>query len=136
MGYPQTAKEKGHKHGEAFMLQWYHCSNCSHKERIWNSRDGITPFACGCPSCGEDMSHIEMYLDEYAPNHKLRIGQKFWRDGTPDEAQKIIESRIENFRDSYPISDEKKAELIADVRLNWLDGFNPWPELDVFMGDK
>ena len=35
-----------HNHAEAFKLMIYACENpdCLHQEKIWNSRDGVTPF--------------------------------------------------------------------------------------------
>src|SRR5438128_138761 len=50
---PQRTKH-GHIHGEAFMLMWYECRGCGARERVWNSRDGVTPFGMGCASCGTD----------------------------------------------------------------------------------
>lgn len=88
-----SAKEHGHTFGEAFMLMWYAC-DCGHRERIWNSRDGVTPFALMCPSCAGEMGtlrHIAWQWDKYAPDHKPHPGQRFFRDGTPDEAQAIMQ---------------------------------------------
>lgn len=127
--------ERGHVHGEAFCLMWYACKNCGHRERIWNSRDGVTPFGMGCPSCGGwDMLHVNFGLDQYAPEHKLHYGQRFWRDGTPDEAEAIMRERIESFRDEYPTTPEKEAELIARARnpdAEDSDFRRGWPMLDV-----
>jgi hypothetical protein len=63
-----------YQHKEAFALMWYACA-CGHRERFWNSRDGVTPFGgIECPSCGEKgmsmtggLSHIRFDLDEHAP---------------------------------------------------------------------
>lgn len=41
-----------YRHAEAFCLMTYLCKGCGHREVIWNSRDGVTPFAATCPSCG------------------------------------------------------------------------------------
>jgi hypothetical protein len=79
-----------YQHKEAFCLMTYACK-CGHRERIWNSRDGVTPFAAQCPSCDDGiMQHVDWALDRRAVEHKLRPGQKFWRDGTPDEAEAIM----------------------------------------------
>lgn len=59
----------GHNHAEAFCLMWYQCKDCGAKERIWNSRDGVTPFGMRCPSCGRaDYYHTYFGSDLYAPN--------------------------------------------------------------------
>lgn len=86
-----------HKHCEAFCLMQYACE-CGHRETIWNSRDGVTPFGIACPSCGQpSLRHVEWHLDEFAPDHRLNDGQRFFRDGTPDEAVAIIERRLARF---------------------------------------
>ena len=106
--------EHGHNHGEAFMLMTYACK-CGHREVIWNSRDGVTPFCMGCPSCGElSLQHINFRGDIYAPDHKTHPGQRFWRDGTPDEAEAIMRRRIERMRDAYPIPPDREAQLIRE----------------------
>lgn len=126
-----TAREYGHVHGEAFMLMWYACKACGHRERIWNSRDGVTPFGCCCPSCGDIMRHIDWQRDEFAPQHKLLPGQHFWRDGTPAEAEKIMRQRIERYREQFPQTPEQEAQLIREAREGKLNEFKPgWPMLD------
>ena len=129
-------------HGEAFSLMWYKCNHCYHTERIWNSRDGITAFTTTCPSCGTRMAlqHVDWNRDEHAPNHKLNWGQRFWRDGTPDEAEKFMRMRIEKMKGTeFEASEEYAAKLIADARnpKNVHDEFRPgWPVLDIYLGDE
>jgi hypothetical protein len=130
-------REHGHKHGEAFMLMAYACV-CGHRETIWNSRDGVTPFGTGCPSCGKpELRHVEWQRDVYAPDHKLHRGQRFWRDGTPDEAEAIMRRRIEMLKDKFPIEPERAARLIQSARDGSEDsGFRRgWPMIDIH-GDR
>lgn len=109
-------RNRGHQHGEAFMLMNYACQ-CGHREIIWNSRDGVTPFATGCPDCGEcKLQHVDWGRDVYAPDHALHHGQQYWRDGTPDEAEAIMRDRIVRLRSSYPVGPEREAELIRIAR--------------------
>jgi len=79
------------------------------------------------------MLHIEWQQDQYAPNHKLANGQRFWRDGTPDEAEAIMRRRIESMRDQYPLTPEEEARLIQRARdLNDEGEFRRgWPMLDI-----
>ncbi len=127
-----SARDHGHVYGEAFMLMWYRCQSCRHTERIWNSRDGVTPFGCGCPSCGGVMQHMDWALDRYAPEHKLHRGQRFWRDGTPDEAEAIMRRRIDSTRDRYALEPAEKAELIERCRNGQEHEFQEgWPMLDI-----
>lgn len=121
------------------MLMWYACTACWHKERIWNSRDGVTPFGLGCSSCGAIMNHVDWQADEYAPNHKLHRGQRFWRDGTPDEAEAIMRRRIESMRDQYPLPPEEEERLIRGARDaaetaddNFHEFQKGWPMLDIY----
>lgn len=127
---------RGHQHAEAFCLMTYTCDGkvtgaaigdgysratrslgCGHREVFWNSRDGVTPFAVSCPSCGGDLRHMHWQTDMYAPNHKPHYGQGVWRDGTPDEAEMIIRQRVEQMRGTqYTLSAERLALLIATVR--------------------
>ena len=102
-----------HRHVEAFKLMWYECG-CGHRERAWNSRDGVTPFGTQCPSCGGNLQHVDM--DEYAPAHQPFIGQLVWRDGTPDEAVRIIRRRIKIYNETE--RERYVDELIVNARLS------------------
>ncbi len=129
---------KEYVHGEAFCLMWYRCKSCEHAERIWNARDGVTPFGTICPSCGApDLLHVDWKLDECAPEHKLHPGQKFWRNGRREEARAAIERRIELFAErGQPVPPDVQKSMLADLekpsaeRWEFKDG---WPMLDIHM---
>lgn len=125
------------EHKEAFCLMWYACK-CGHRERIWNSRDGVTPFGTTCTSCGNIMDHVDWKSDLASQNHKLTVGQRFWRDGTPDEAETIMRRRIEKSKGGkWEPSPEVAAELIASARNESEGEFQKgWPALDVYLGPK
>lgn len=129
--YGKTAQERGHSHGEAFMLMTYACG-CGHRETIWNSRDGVTPFCLGCPSCGQlSLQHINWKRDVYAPDHKPHRGQRFFRDGTPDEAEAIMRRRIASMKDRYPLSPEDEERLIKESRDGTASEFQKgWPNVE------
>lgn len=109
---------------------WYAC-DCGHRERIWNSRDGVTPFGLQCPSCGgSSLDHVEFYRDTPAPDHRLNKGQRYFADGTAEDAVRIIERRIESFKAAGL---EPPAEILQSIRRSakeqtdeWLPG---WPKL-------
>lgn len=85
-------------HKEAFALMWYGCE-CGHRERIWNSRDGVTPFITACPSCGEsELQHIWWNKDETNPSHKPFHGQRVWIDMTREAAEVRAKAYIEHMR--------------------------------------
>lgn len=119
-----------HAHNEAFKLMTYACV-CGHRETIWNSRDGVTPFGMECQSCGGMyLRHIDWKSDVYAPDHQLHKDQRFWRDGTPDEAEAIMRRRIEAYRDEHPCTPEKEADLIRIAREGEGEFRQGWPMLD------
>lgn len=112
---------------------WYACRNCPHTERIWNSRDGVTPFCLECPSCGElSLQHVAWQMDAYRPNHKPNHGQQFFRDGTPDEAAEIMRKRLDSCKGTrYKLSPEEAEELIEKVRSGKTGEFQTgWPTVD------
>lgn len=118
--------------GEAFCLMWYKCA-CGHAERIWNSRDGITPFALGCPSCGKPtLTHGAWTTDIRAPQHPLHIGQRFWRDGTPDEAAAIMNARLDSCIGTvYEVTPERRELILKEVRSGGTEFQAGWPFLDI-----
>lgn len=92
----RAAKPEGipYNHREAFCLMWYACP-CGHRERIWNSRDGVTPFGTLCPSCERPtLQHVEFGRDECVPHHKPAIGQRTWVSMTRERAEALARRRI------------------------------------------
>ena len=78
---------RGYAHAEAFCIMWYSCP-CGHRERMWNSRDGVTPFNTSCPSCGGiDFAHSNFDADVHSRDHKPHPGQRVWVDMTPERAR-------------------------------------------------
>lgn len=130
----RSVKMRAHK--EAFALMWYACK-CGHRERIWNSRDGVTPFGgILCISCGGGglkggLSHVDFHLDEPAPDHQLRDGQLFFRDGTAEDAVKIIERRIVHFADAgKPIPDDIAEMFRQHAREQTNEWHEGWPMVE------
>lgn len=81
-------------HREAFALMWYGCA-CGHCERIWNSRDGVTPFGTCCPTCGAlSLYHIEFARDRCVPDHEPVIGQRVWIDMTREHAEFLARAAV------------------------------------------
>lgn len=119
-GQPLTAERRtarGHRHIEAFCLMWYACK-CGHQERIWNSRDGVTPFCTRCPSCGSpndlgSLRHVRWREDAYAPDHKPTFGQRVWVDMTRAAAEEYARGRIAAAR-------EAGHEIAADYDVEGL----------------
>lgn len=122
-----------YQHVEAFCLMQYACEDCGHNETIWNSRDGVTPFGCKCPSCGKTLRHVNFRGDKREVDHKLNQGQRFWRDGTTAEAEAIMRKRIETLKQHSTLSSGREEELFALIRSGKCSEFQTgWPFLDVF----
>lgn len=86
----QAKTQHGHSHKEAFCIMTYRCKDCGHEERIWNSRDGVTPFCIGCPKCkGHNHYHVDWYMDRYAPCHTvmLKPGDRYFITMTMERAR-------------------------------------------------
>lgn len=132
-----------YRHKEAFALMWYGCP-CGHRERIWNSRDGVTPFSgLLCPSCGgkgleaRGLSHIYFDQDQCTPNHKLQDGQQFFRDGTVEDAVAIIERRLVIFRERGQPAPDHVAERVRQDARNQTGEWNPgWPMVERYQAPR
>jgi len=125
-------KKRGCTHVEGFCLMWYMCSECGHTECIWNSRDGVTPFCVDCPSCGNpSLMHVAWRPDEFVMSHELNLEQRFFRDGTRDEAIEILKRRQKLLVSSqWPMSDSVLRSLINEIGTERSEFQNGWPMLD------
>lgn len=86
----QAAADVSRLHAEGHALMWYACE-CGHRERIWNSRDGVTPFLLPCPSCGATtLEHVDRKSDELHPKYSPHEGQRVFVDMTRNQAERII----------------------------------------------
>lgn len=91
----EDKKMKGeYQHAEAFCLMMYKCDKCGHMEVIWNSRDGGIPYSVGCTECDGKSTPIMREHDVCKPDHKLKIGQRYFGNMTRDEYREFIMSRI------------------------------------------
>lgn len=73
-------------HGEAFCLMTYSCEACWHREVLWNSRDGVTPFGLACVSC-KSLKTYHVGRDKFAPLHIPPPGQRIFVDMTEEAAR-------------------------------------------------
>jgi len=120
---------RGHLHAEAFCLMWYACK-CGHQERIWNSRDGVTPFGMQCPSCGSpsemgSLMHVRWREDLYAPGHVPAPGQRIWIDMTWEAAEAYAEQRIAAAENRGIVIDPARRESLARSILGEHGGSAP-----------
>ena len=124
------------QHGEAFHRMLYRCEDrggCGFEEWIWNSRDGVTPFCIDCRRCGKDANHVEWTRDEYRPDYTPQPGERFFRDGTPEEARAIFRRRLEQGKGTpYEVPEVEWDVWIAEALSGRSSEFQPgWPHVQV-----
>ena len=86
----KAAADVSRLHADGFALMWYACA-CGHRERIWNSRDGVTPYVVPCPSCGaSSLTHVDWHDDQTRPTYTPHEGQRVFVDMTRAQAEQIV----------------------------------------------
>lgn len=120
-----------YNHKEAYCLMWYQ-SKGGHKIRIWNSRDGVTPFIIYI--CGQEYQHVMWQLDDCQPGYKLSGGDLYFRDFTEDEAKFFAKRRLDSCKGTaYEVpenSEHYERTLSAIIEDIYKDGKSP--KLDIF----
>lgn len=109
----------GFIHKEAFCIMEYHCKKCNKSEKIWNARDGVTPFMLGC-KCGGEMRHINWHGDKREVEHIPQDGERIFIT-LPKEIHDIyMRKRIEAMweQGSYPMKDHFGSKQEAFKRLS------------------
>jgi len=101
-------------HSEAFCVMNYRCKKCNLEERLWNSRDGVTPFIIGC-KCGGEMSHVNWgddrrYID-FWPHSDMRV----FVDMSKQKYRKIVAEKVDIYWNDkeFPMSKSFETEKIA-----------------------
>jgi hypothetical protein len=116
--FEQRLTARGHRHAEAFCLMTYRTEDGAEIERIWNSRDGVTPFIVSSRD-GREMRHVEWSRDEYLPDRQPQAGERIFVDLTPEIAERHARERVERYWDDpeYPMSRmcATKDEAIATL---------------------
>lgn len=114
-----------YQHAEAFKLMMYQCEECRERERIWNSRDGVTPYIIGCRKCGGEASHVNWERDIYMPGYRPQKGERVFRDGIVDMARDIMRRRVEehpeflNGRDPEEIIERSATDTEGQFAPGW-----------------
>lgn len=118
-----------YKHAEAFCLMTYRCECCGFEERIWNSRDGVTPFIVGCPNCGKpNHKHVNWSDDVRSPLHgmMLKTGDRYFTDLTMARAREIAAIRVDRMIESGKMPANTRNRVIAIAAESYFgDGTNP-----------
>lgn len=109
-------------HAESFMLMKYATRKDGPGpdplvERIWNSRDGVTPFIVRAPD-GREMTHADWGKDQYEPfwpHTGLKVGDRIFVDMTREAAEGHMEKRRAGWLAEYhAYLGARWAKLLAD----------------------
>lgn len=108
---PENGK---YKHVEAFCIMTYHCQQCGRVEKVWNSRDGVTPFIIGCDMCGGgEMRHVDWQNDRRAEDHIPERGQLVFIDVPESLKKPLFARRISRFDGTqYEVAAGEREALI------------------------
>lgn len=122
-------------HKEAFCEMSYVCEKCGTGERLWNSRDGVTPFMIGCSkqNCDGLMQHVNFWDDLVVFEPRVSRGvNRCFVDMTLDKAKQLAEQRFEKFgqqmMEQYPhLKEMGKEKLIeSSVENFYQEGRAPY----------
>lgn len=113
---------------DAFMIMTYECENCMHSEKIWNSRDGVTPFGMGCPECRETMQHVRWNEDVRDPDYKPQPNERIWIDMPKEHSQDIARLRYADARRSgMPMNGKTEEEIVQVIAKDiYQEGHSPY----------
>ena len=120
-----SAPAKNHVSNDAYLLMRYATADGSVTELIWNSRDGITPFAISTRDGLREMSHVDWRSDRYLPFHVPEVGDRIFVSMTEDYARPKVEAYVEKYWDSveFPMSERwpTKEIAVAFFVRSWVD---------------
>lgn len=112
----------GRNHKEAFCVMTYRCKDCGFEERIWNSRDGVTPFGLGCPNCGgHNHMHDDWHLDQYSPLHsfQLKPGNRYFISMTMERARIYAALNVDAAIAAGRLPENTRNRVIAEAAKNY-----------------
>ena len=114
-----------YNHKEAFCLMTYRCKDCSFEERIWNSRDGVTPFGLACPSCkGHNHVHADWQHDQCNPFFGLfmKPGQRYFVNMTMERAREYAAKRVDHYIEIGELAAGSRNYVIGEVAKSFYHG--------------
>ena len=118
-----------YNHKEAFCLMTYRCKDCGFEERIWNSRDGVTPFGLACPHCkGHNHYHEDWQYDQCNPFFCLfmKPGQRYFISMTMERAREYAARRVDHYIEIGELQASNRNYVICQVAKSFYqDGQAP-----------
>lgn len=85
-GTPGRGRDPRFDHPEAFCLMWYQDQVTGERERLWNSRDGVTPFVITSPA-GNESRHVDWHCDMRIIDHMPKIDDRVFVNLTLERAR-------------------------------------------------
>lgn len=115
-----------YQHAEAYCLMTYRADDGTEEERVWNSRDGVTPFLITLRS-GKVASHTDWRGDVCVPDHVPAPGSRMFVDLTPERADELALAAARRFfaEDSHTgrmarAEYHSPEDLAVTLRANYL----------------
>lgn len=134
-----------YKHKEAFCLMTYKCTTCGAVEKLWNSRDGVTPFFLSCAVCDANrlagitnlafapdrafagMEHV-LNRDVLAVDYTVPVGSRYFADMTLERAKVLAEKSAARLR-SLGIIPEVEADDVVEGLASSFYGEGTTPDV-------
>ena len=113
-----------HRSAEAFKLMSYESVDGSVFVRIWNSRDGVTPFIVSRQ--GQELTHVRWESDVYAPLHRPSPGDLVFIDMTMERALPSAEERMRRLEGRGGFEECQKAYSGAsreEIIQRWAESY-------------
>lgn len=123
-----------YNHKEAFCLMTYRCKDCGFEERIWNSRDGVTPFGLACPNCkGHNHTHEDWQNDQCNPLFGLfmKSGQRYFVNMTMERAREYAARRVDHYIEIGELAPGNRNFVIGEVTKSFYHGGEA-PDIEVY----
>lgn len=127
LAHKNNARAQGHQHAEAFSWMTYGTKPGVQfiRLRIWNSRDGVTPFVTYSTEYGVELQHVNYDEDRYDPTYKPVKGDLIWRSWTEEEAIAVGQIQFRSLEEEQKaIKDLTDEEFEASQSFNDLGRLN------------
>lgn len=108
---------------DSYQLMEYTCDKCGTVERIWNGRDGVSPFMIKCARCGGTMQHTNWNKDRCVPDYKPPKDSRYFSDFTRERAAEAAKKRVEIFAGTefeLKPGTPEYIEMVENLTVNFL----------------
>jgi hypothetical protein len=118
-----------YQHREAFCLMLYRSEDGLEEELIWNSRDGVTPFAVSSRDGERMLNHVDWHKDRRIPDFAPPPGSRYFASITEEEARQRAEARVDHViaenNQTLPTMYGSKQELVDRFAAQYRIGESP-----------